>query len=87
MCSGLCSECHIFRNCQDQKRNCKQSLQKLNTVKFRKQAPGLIFGGAYTRRGLSMEGNLRLKIDWARLIVGSKFTVFPSFYSAFECDF
>ena len=27
------------------------------------------FGGAYIRRGLSMEGNLRFKIDWASLIV------------------
>ena len=26
-------------------------------------------------RGLCTEGNLRLKIDWASLIVGSKFTV------------
>ena len=26
-------------------------------------------------RGLSTEGNLRFKIDWASLIVGSKFTV------------
>ena len=34
-----------------------------------------------------MEGNLRLKIDWASLIVGSKFTVFALFYSAFECNF
>ena len=25
----------------------------------------LIFGGAYIRRGLSIEGNLRFKIDWA----------------------
>ena len=37
---------------------------------------GLIFEGAYIRRGLSTEGNLRFKIDWARLIVGSEFTVF-----------
>ena len=37
---------------------------------------GLIFGGAYNRRGLSKEGNLRLKIDLARLIVGSKYTIF-----------
>ena len=37
---------------------------------------GLIFGGAYIRRGLSTEGNLRFKIDRASLIVGSKFTVF-----------
>ena len=36
---------------------------------------GLNFGGAYIRRGLSTEGNLRLQIDWASLIVRSKFTV------------
>ena len=30
---------------------------------------------AYIRRGLSTEGNLRFKIDWASLIVGSKFTI------------
>ena len=36
---------------------------------------GLIFGGAYIRRGVSTEGNLRFKIDWASLIVGRKFTV------------
>ena len=40
---------------------------------------GLIFGGAYIRRGLSTEGNLRLKTDRARLIVGSKFTVLLCF--------
>ena len=34
---------------------------------------GLIFGGAYIRRGLSTEGNLRFEIDWASLMVGSKF--------------
>ena len=28
---------------------------------------GVIFGGAYIRRGLSTEGNLRFKIDWASL--------------------
>ena len=32
---------------------------------------GLVFGGAYIRRGLSTEGNLRFKIDRASLIVGS----------------
>ena len=37
---------------------------------------GLIFGGAYIRRGLSAEGNLHLQIDWANLIVQSKCTVF-----------
>ena len=40
---------------------------------------GLIFGRAYIRRGLSTEGNLRFKIDWASHIVGSKFTVFAFF--------
>ena len=45
---------------------------------------GLIFGGAYIRRGLSMEGNLGFKIDWASLIVGSKLTVFALFYFVFE---
>ena len=44
----------------------------------------LIFGGAYSGRGLSTEGNLRFKIDWASLVVGSKFTVFALFYFVFE---
>ena len=48
---------------------------------------GLIFGGAYIQRGLSTEGNLRFKIDWASLIVGSKFTVFALFYFVFEGNF
>ena len=43
---------------------------------------GLIFGGAYLR-----EENLRFKIDWASLIVGSKFTVFALFYFVFEGNF
>ena len=34
-----------------------------------------------------MEGNLRFKIDWASLIVGSKFTVFTLFYFVFEGNF
>ena len=34
-----------------------------------------------------MEGNLRFKIVWAGLIVGSKFTVFALFYFAFEGKF
>ena len=48
---------------------------------------GLIFGGAYIRRGLSTEGSLRFKIDWASLIVGSKFTIFALFYLVFEGNF
>ena len=42
---------------------------------------------AYIRRGLSTEGNLRFKTDWASLIVGSKFTVFAMFYFVFEGNF
>ena len=34
-----------------------------------------------------MEGNLRFKIDWASLMVGSKFTVFAWFYFVFEGTF
>ena len=48
---------------------------------------GLIFGGAYIRRGLCTETNLRLKIDWASPIVGKKITVFALFYFVFEGNF
>ena len=34
-----------------------------------------------------MEGNLRLQIDWASVIVGSKFTVFVLLYFVFEGSF
>ena len=46
-----------------------------------------MFGGAYIRRGISTEGNLRFKIDWASLIVERKFTVFALFYFVFEGNF
>ena len=48
---------------------------------------GLIFGGAYIRRGLPTEGNLSFKIDWASLIAGSKLTVLDWFYFVFEAVF
>ena len=48
---------------------------------------GLFFGGAYIWRGLSTEGNLRFKINWASLIVGSKFTILALFYFVFEGNF
>ena len=41
---------------------------------------GLIFGGAYVRKGLFTEGNLRFKVDWASIIVGSKFAAFVLVY-------
>ena len=34
-----------------------------------------------------MKGNLRLKIDWANLIVGKKLTGFGLFYFVFEGNF
>ena len=34
-----------------------------------------------------MEGNLRFKIDWASLIVGSKFTIFALIYFVLEGNF
>ena len=34
-----------------------------------------------------MEGNLHLQINWASLIVQSKFTVFASCYFVFEGNF
>ena len=48
---------------------------------------GFIFGGACIQRGLSTKGNLLFKINWASLIVGSKFTVFALFYFVFEGNF
>ena len=41
----------------------------------------------YFWRGLSVEGNLRFKIDWASLMVGRKFTDFVLFYFVFEGNF
>ena len=38
-------------------------------------------------RGLSVEGKLRFKFDWASVIVGRKFTVFALFYFVFEGNF
>ena len=42
---------------------------------------------AYFWTGLYSEGNLRLKIDSASLIVGRKFTVFALFYFVLEGNF
>ena len=34
-----------------------------------------------------MEGNLHLKLDWASIIVGEKFTIFALFYFVSEGNF
>ena len=75
-----------------QGRRCLKYLRERNYRKILKISPGLIFFkgpflGAYFWRGLSTEGNLRLKIDWAALIVGRKFTVCALFYFVFEGNF
>ena len=44
---------------------------------------GLIFGGAYLRREICVSKS----VDWASLIVGSKFTIFALFYFVFEGNF
>ena len=72
-------------------------IEVIPTAKFRKKGrgllfskalfEGLIFGEAYIRRDLSTEENLRFKIEWASLTVGSKFTVFALFYFVFEGNF
>ena len=46
-------------------------------VKIPKISPGAYSFQRPSLRGLCTEGNLRFKIDWASLIFGKKFTVFP----------
>ena len=46
-------------------------------VKIPKISPGAYIFQRPFLRGLCTEGNLRFKIDWASLIFGKKFTVFP----------
>ena len=55
--------------------------------KIPKISPGAYISQRPFLRGLCTEGNLRFKIDWASLIVGSKFTVFALFYFVFEGNF
>ena len=67
-----------------------RKIPKINSGAYIFQRPflrGLIFGGAYIRRRLSPEGNLRFKIDWASLIVGRKFTRYSFFFLVFEGNF
>ena len=52
----------------------------------RNKPRGLYFQRPFWR-GLSTDGNLRFKIDWASRIVGSKFTIFALLYFVFEGNF
>ena len=56
--------------------------------KIPKISPGAYFWRRlYIWTGVSREGNSRFKINWASLIVGSKFTIFALFYFVFEGNF
>ena len=67
-------------NTQTQTRKLEyRKIPKISPVAYIFQMPFL--------RGLFTEGNLRLKIDKASLIVESKFTVFALFYFVFEGNF
>ena len=55
--------------------------------KIPKISPGAYIFQRPFLRGLCTDGNLRFKIDWASLIVGSKFTVSALYYFVFEGNF
>ena len=74
-------------NCGCCTRNIRLYDWNLKYRKIPKISPGAYISQRPFRRGLSTEGNLRFKIDWASLIVGSKFTVFALFYFVFEGNF
>ena len=69
--------------------NSFRKIPKISPGAYIFQRPFLrgFFLGAYIRRGLSTEANLRLKIDWASLILERKFIVFALFYFVFESNF
>ena len=60
---------------------------KANYSKIPKISPGAYIFQRPFSRGLSMEGNLRFKIDRVNLTVGRKFTVFALLYLVFEGNF
>ena len=61
-----------------------------STLKYRKipkLSPGAYIFQRPFLRGLSTEGYLLFKIDWASLILGGKCTVLALFYFVFEGNF
>ena len=75
-----CLSC-CYRSRSTKRRNDKKycKIPKLSPRAYIFQRPFL--------RGLSIEGNLRFKIDWTSLLVGRKFTVFALFHFVFEGNF
>ena len=69
---------------------CYRKIPKISRGGYIFQRPflrGLSLEGPIIRRGLFTKENLRFNIDWASLVVGSKFTVFALFYFLFEGNF
>ena len=85
---GLPGECYYLKSSNPL--SC--CLKKLPYRKLPKISPGgyiflrPLLSGLFLE-GLIYEGKLMFKIDWASLIVGSKFTVFALFYFIFEGNF
>ena len=67
----------------------EKKIRKISPGAYISQRPFLrgLFLEGLTFGGLSTEGNLPFKIDWASLIVESKFTVFTLIYFVFEGNF
>ena len=77
-CNDICTRLDILETVS-QPLLTYRKIPKINSGAYIFQRPFL--------RGLSTEGNLRFKIDWASLIVGRKFTVFALFYFVFAGNF
>ena len=75
--------------CQQRTKSLKRCPPQLLLLyrKIPKKGPGACIFQGPLLRGLSTKGYLRFKIDWASLIVGSKFTVLALFYFVFEGNF
>ena len=63
---------------------CDKTKPFIKYRKIPKISPGAYIFQRPFLRGLSTEGNLRFKIDWASLIVGSKFTVLLCIWGQFS---
>ena len=75
------------RHCYAYGNNIHECWESKTTIIICRKIPKISPGAYIFQRGLSTEGNLRFKIDWASLIVGSKFTVSVFFYFVFEGNF
>ena len=72
--------------CQQRTKSLKRCPSQLLLLyrKIPKKSPGACIFQGPLLRGLSTKGYLRFKIDWASLIVGSKFTVLLCIWGQFS---